>query len=230
VHGAWHGGWCWEIVAGILRRRGHTVLTPTQTGLGERAYLMSTSITLDTFIEDVVGVIRDETLDDVILVGHSFGASSVSGAADRVPERIRRLIYLDGALLENGQSTFSKLPPSAVAARIKLAQETSGGLSIPPPPASAFFVTNPDQVAWLTARLTPHPISTLASPLNLANKIGNGLPATFISCNMPLLPSLQPSRAMAKALGMKMAEIRSGHDAMVTAAGKLADLLEAEAG
>src|SRR6266516_7630692 len=73
VHGAWHGGWCWGKVATTLRGRGHTVFTPTQTGLGERSHLLSKSITLDTFVEDIVNVLKFEDLKDVILVGHSFG-------------------------------------------------------------------------------------------------------------------------------------------------------------
>src|SRR5579875_3323603 len=94
VHGAWHGGWCWSRVAAILRGRGHRVFTPTQTGLGERAHLLSRDITFDTFVQDVVGVFEAEELEDVVLVGHSFGGSSISGVVDRMPERVRRLVYL----------------------------------------------------------------------------------------------------------------------------------------
>ena len=73
VHGAWHGGWCWSKVASILRGRGHSVFTPTQTGVGERSHLLSKSIDLDVFITDISNVLRWEDLNDVILVGHSFG-------------------------------------------------------------------------------------------------------------------------------------------------------------
>ncbi len=73
VHGAWHGGWCWVRVADILRREGHRVFTPTCTGLGERAHLLSKDITLDTFVRDVAGTIAAEELTQVVLVGHSFG-------------------------------------------------------------------------------------------------------------------------------------------------------------
>ena len=228
VHGAWHGGWCWGKVAAILRGRGHTVLTPTQTGLGERAHLLSKSITLDTFVEDIVNVIKFEELKDIILVGHSFGGNAISGTADRMPERIKQLVYLDAAMLENGQSVFSMLPPDVVAARTKAAQETSGGLSIPPPPAAAFGLSDPAQQAWLTARLTPHPFGTFTSPLNLKNKVGNGLPAVYISCTDPVYGPLQASRDWVKKNGMKTVEIKTGHDAMVIVAEKLADMLDAD--
>jgi pimeloyl-ACP methyl ester carboxylesterase len=226
VHGAWHGGWCWGKVAAILRGRGHTVLTPTQTGLGERSHLLSNSITLDTFVDDIVNVLKFEDLKDVILVGHSFGGNAISGTADRMPERIRQLVYLDAAMLENGQSVFSLLPPDVVAARTKAAQDSSGGLSIPPPPAAAFGLSDPAQQAWLTARLTPHPFGTFTSPLNLKNKIANGLPATYITCTDPAYGPLQASRDVVKKIGMKTVEIKTGHDAMVSAAEKLTDMLD----
>ncbi len=227
VHGAWHGGWCWSAVATNLRARGHNVYTPTQTGLGERAHLISKTITLDTFIEDVVNVITFETLDDVILVGHSFGGSTISGVADRMRERIRSLIYLDALMLENGQTPQSQFPKHIVEERIKQAEAT-GGLGIPAPPASAFGITDPVQAASLESRFTPHPLGTYSSPLNLSHKVGNGLPALYIACNNPFHPPLQASRAWVKANKMKMVEIATCHDAMVTMPDELADLLDGE--
>ncbi len=229
VHGAWHGGWCWNAVAGRLRERGHTVHTPTQTGLGERAHLLSKSITLDTFIDDIANVIKCEDLDDIVLVGHSFAGSSISGVADRMPERIRRLVYLDATILENGQTPFSRLPKEVVSTRIRAAEESSGGLSVPTPPAAAFGVTDPAQAKWLQARLTPHPLSTFVSPLKLAHKVGNGLPATYIVCADPIYGPLQSSRDWLQKSGMTVREIKTGHDAMVTAPDVLTEMLIAEA-
>src|SRR3954470_14405347 len=228
VHGAWHGGWCWGKVAAALRSRGHTVFAPTQTGLGERAHLMARSITLDTFVEDIVNVLKFEDLKDVILVGHSFGGPPITGTADRVPERIRQLVYLDAAMLQGGQSVFSLLPPELVAARRKAAGETSGGLSIPPPPAASFGISDPAQQAWLTAKLTPHPFGTYESPLNLKNKFANGLPTTYISCTDPAYPPLNASKDWANKNGIKMVEIKTGHDAMVTMPERLTELLDAD--
>jgi pimeloyl-ACP methyl ester carboxylesterase len=228
VHGAWHGGWCWGKVAGILRSRGHTVLTPTQTGLGERSHLLSKSITLDTFVNDIVNVLKFEDLKDVILVGHSFGGPPITGTADRVPERIKQLVYLDAAMLQNGQSVFSLLPPELVAARKKSAEDTSGGLSIPPPPAASFGISDPAQQAWLAARLTPHPLGTYDSPLTLKNKFANGLPAVYISCTEPAYAPLNASKKWASENNIKMVELKTGHDAMVTMPEKLAEMLDAD--
>ena len=93
VHGGFHGGWCWSQVANLLRARGHAVYTPT--GCGERSHLLSRSITLDTFVDDIANVLQWEDLHRVVLVGHSFGGIAITGVADRMPERLRQLVYLD---------------------------------------------------------------------------------------------------------------------------------------
>ena len=93
------------------------MFTPTQTGLGERKHLLSRDTTLDTFVEDVANVLDVEDLRDVILVGHSFGGVPITGVADRMPERIRHLVYLDGVILQDGQSFLGSLPPEPAARR-----------------------------------------------------------------------------------------------------------------
>lgn len=143
VHGAWHGGWCWKAVAQILRAHGHQVFTPTLSGLGERAHLLSKAIDLSVFIQDVVNVLKYEDLTDVVLVGHSFGGLPITGAADRVPQRIRQLVFLDAVVLEHEQTAFSRLAPEIVAQRIAQSNETSGGLSIPVPPRVHSVCSNP---------------------------------------------------------------------------------------
>ena len=229
VHGAFLGGWCWSKVASILRGRGHTVVTPTLTGLGERVHLISKSIDLDLFVTDLTNVIKYEDLNDIVLVGHSFGGVPVSGVADAMRDRIRQLVYLDAVLLENGQSVFDQLPKEVVAARVKAAQESSGGLSVPPPTPSDIGVSDPAQTQFVQSRLTPHPFNSFVSPLKLANKVGNGLPATYIACTDPIYKPTQSSRAWAKAAGFRMIEIKTGHLAMVIAPDRLADLLDADA-
>ncbi len=157
VHGAWHGGWCWSRVADRLRTAGHRVFAPTQTGLGERRHLLSKDITLDTFTTDIVNVIEAEELSDVILVGHSFGGNAISGTADAIPGKIRHLVYLDALMVEGGKAPFDNLPLDVIAARRKAAEETSGGLSLPAPPPSAFGVSDVTDTEWIRRRLTPHP-------------------------------------------------------------------------
>ena len=216
VHGAWHGGWCWSRVADRLRASGHQVFTPTQTGLGERKHLMSKDITLDVFVKDIANLIEAEELSNVVLVGHSFGGMAISGVADAMPDKIRHLVYLDSLMVEGGKSPFDGLPPDVVAARRKAAEESSGGLSLPAPPASAFGVSDPKDAEWVKRRLTPHPLGTYTSPLNIKGPVGNNLPRTYIACTNPSYAALENSRKWVKAqTGWRWAEISTGHNAMV---------------
>ncbi len=228
LHGAWHGGWCWRLTAAALRARGHRVLTPTQTGLGERRHLLSGSITLDTFIADLVGVLEAEELEEVILVGHSFGGLAISGAADRVPQRIRHLVYLDALVLQPGQSPFGVLPAAVVAERRALVAERGGGLFIPTPPVSAFGVPEDHALApWVRRRLTPHPASTYESVLPLRNPVGNGLPRSYIACTDPAYAPLAAIWAWVRQQpDWQWLELATGHDAMVTAPEALAAMLD----
>lgn len=230
VHGAWHGGWCWQRVASILRDKNHRVVTPTQTGLGERSHLLSKSITLSVFVEDIVNLLKWEDLTNVVLVGHSFAGGPISGVADRIPERVSRLIYLDATILFDGESPFSQIASDIVAARMKAANESSGGLSIPNPPVSAFGISDPDDEAWVSGKLTPHPLSTYQSELNLQHPIANGRPASYIVCSDPIYRPLEGPRKRAHDLGWPIHELPTGHDAMVTASVATADLLEQLAG
>ena len=226
VHGAWHGGWCWSRVADRLRAAGHWVFTPTQTGLGERNHLLSRDITLDTFTADIVNVIEAEELNHIVLVGHSFGGNAISGVADRMPERVRHLVYLDSLMIEGGKAPFDNLSAEVVAARRRAAEESSGGLSLPNPPPSAFGVLDAADAEWVKRRLTPHPLSTYTSKLNIKGPVGNHLPRTYVHCTSPSYAALQASRDWVKAQqGWGWAEIATGHDAMVSAPDELARLL-----
>ena len=226
VHGAWHGGWCWSRVADRLRASGHRVFTPTQTGLGERKHLLSKDITLDTFTADIVNVIEAEELEDVVLVGHSFGGNAISGVADRMRERIRHLVYLDSLVVEGGKAPFDNLAAEVVAARRKAADESSGGVSLPNPPPSVFGVLDAADAEWVKRRLTPHPLSTYISKLNIKEPVGNHLPRTYVHCTNPSYAALQASRDWVKAqAGWRWAVIATGHDAMVSAPDELTRLL-----
>ena len=111
VHGGWAGSVVGRLLAPRLRKAGHEVYAPTLTGIGAREHLLNREIDLDTHFQDVIGVIDDADLSDIVLVGHSYGGMVISGVADRVPEEVASLVYLDACLPENGQSLFSLLPP-----------------------------------------------------------------------------------------------------------------------
>src|SRR5579864_6960902 len=104
VHGAWGGSYNWRKLRPMLQAAGHTVFNPSLTGLGERAHLASPSVNLSTHIQDVCNALFYEDLTDVILVGHSYGGMVVTGVADRMPERIKHLVFLDAFVPGDGQS------------------------------------------------------------------------------------------------------------------------------
>jgi len=224
IHGAWHGGWCWRHVAHRLRAAGHEVYAPTMTGLGERAHHLAPSTGLTTFIDDACAVLEYEELQDVVLVGHSFGGPVISGVADRMPQRLRRLIYLDALIVQNGQSGLSILPPQVQAERSRTIDAEGLRMAIPAP--EKFGVFEPQQAQWLMRRLTPHPLNAYREPLLLRHPLGNGLPKTYIAVTDPWYAPLADVRTWVKAQpDWDWREIAAGHDAMVTSPDALADLL-----
>jgi pimeloyl-ACP methyl ester carboxylesterase len=110
VPGAWLGGWAWHDVAETLRDEGHEVYPVTLTGLGERVHLGRAEVDLETHITDVVNTIVANDLDDVILVGHSYAGTVVGGVADRVPERLERVVFVDTAPLADGMAATDIYP------------------------------------------------------------------------------------------------------------------------
>src|SRR5258708_20593274 len=105
-HGAWSAGWAWKKMHPLMQAAGHRLVTPSYTGLGERAHLAHPSIDLETHIQDTLNVIRYEDLRDVVLIGHSYGGMVATGVADRARDRVTQLIYIDAFVPRDGQSLF----------------------------------------------------------------------------------------------------------------------------
>lgn len=225
LHGAWHGGWCWQSVAQQLRSEGHVVYTPTQTGLGERSHLLSKEISLEVFIQDLCNLIEWENLNNVVLVGHSFGGLAVSGAADRLAQRISNIVYLDAFLLENNQTVMSTLPEAVVQQLQQSAVDNDGGVSIPVPPAKAFGITDEDQAELIKKYCTGHPISTYETPMSLKNPIANGLPTTYVSVNPPYRATADALEYARKQADWRHIVIEAGHDLPLTAPDQVVQIL-----
>ncbi|MEX0339800.1 MAG: alpha/beta fold hydrolase [Arenibacterium sp.] len=156
VHGAWHGGWCWEKTGAALRARGHEVHAPTLTGLGERSHLLSADITPDFHVQDIVNTLKWRDLTNVILVGHSYGGIVTNGVASQIPERLRALVYLDAfAPEESGVSLFAKANPTRMTAFKK--QIEAGAIALKPDEAHKTWVEDPELRAWVLSKCTPHP-------------------------------------------------------------------------
>ena len=216
IHGAWHGGWVWNEISEILRYQRYSVSTPTLTGLGEKKHLLSSKITIETFIEDVVNHIIFENLNNIILVGHSFAGSVISGVADRLKDRIQKLIYFDAMILIDGQKPFDITPKETVEQRIELAKKFGNNISIPAPSADAFGVFDIKKSLLLEEKLTPHPLSAFQSKLVLKNEVGNGIPLSYIFCTKPVYKSLESSREVVRKMKWPIFELNAGHDAMLT--------------
>lgn len=225
VHGGFHGGWCWKDVASRLRMAGHEVYAPTLTGLGERSHLLYCAPTLETWIEDIMQVIRYESLEDIILVGHSFAGPIITAIADRAPSRLRHLVFLDAQILQPGESSADRIPERVELYR-KRGQQIGSVTVIPVGEPRDFGVADADAAKSLARKLTPHPLQTYYDPLYLTNPLGNGVPATYIACSKPFFRSTELARSIAKGMpGWKYLEIATGHNAMITAPDELASML-----
>jgi pimeloyl-ACP methyl ester carboxylesterase len=225
VHGAWHGGWCWARTARILRAGGHEVLAPTLTGLGERVHLMSRGVTLDTHVEDIVRVFEAEELADVVLCGHSYGGMVITGVADRLPERIRSLVYLDAFIPEDGQALSDFQPPERIAAFQEQARAHGAGWLVPPVPADRFKV-NPKDQAWVDRRCVPQPLACITQKLRLTGaykKIGK---RSFIKAGAYVPSAFDPFFERVKRdPAWRSYSLPCGHDVMVDMPDELAKLL-----
>ena len=192
VPGQWTGAFIWHTVAPLLRAAGHDVYAITCTGLGDRVHLASPAIDLDTYITDVVNVLEYEDLHDVILVGHSFGGMIITGVAERVPERLAQLVYLDASVPADGQNSYDADFIDEEAKLEAIAADIAGGMEAGMPgfrPVSPEIVewlrgaiTDPAEAEWFIAKLVPHPLLTDLQPVRLGNPAAAALPRAFILC------------------------------------------------
>jgi len=229
VHGAWHGGWCWRETAQALRAAGHTVFTPTHTGVGERFHQSGENITLETHIRDVCGCIEWEELQDVILVGHSYGGMVITGVADRMSDKVRSLVYLDAFVPENGDSLnglLSKALAPEVAAQFLSAfrgTALSGNSGLMQPiPAEVFNVVQANR-ARVDRLCRPQALATFEMPLLLTGAVDTIASRLYI-----LADSWDPSpfryfaAKVEGAPGWRVLKMQCSHDVMVDMPAELA--------
>jgi pimeloyl-ACP methyl ester carboxylesterase len=223
VHGAWHGGWCWQRVADRLRERGHKVFAPTLTGLGERSHLLHAGIDIGTHIADVVNVMKWERLTDVVLCGHSYGGFVVSGVAEQMASAIRSIVFLD-AFLPNDGDTTQNLTSTAVQDAIRAALQ-SGALGMPPRPAEFFGVNEADR-PWVDGLCTPQPVGTFTYKIALTGARDKIARKTYIRAKNYANPGFDRAVAMVKSdPSWRLHDVPSGHDVMVDAPERLTELL-----
>ena len=233
VHGAWHGGWCWKKVLPLLRKAGADVFAPTLTGMGERAHLNGcldpADITLDVHIQDIVQLLRYEGLEDVVLVGHAYAGMVITGVAEVCPERIAHMVYVNGVIPADGESMVDQLIPvrgEEFASWVQGLIEKGDGFL--PAPASAeevgrrWGITDPGDLAWVGANVTPQPAAAMASPVRMGNPQAKAIPKNFVGGGESGFDSVADR---ARQAGWGVYPVDSGHDTMITHAQELADIL-----
>jgi len=215
VHGAWGGSWAFGKVDSLMAEQQCFVYRPSLTGLGERVHLASPEVNLTTHITDVVNAILFENLTDIVLVGHSYGGMVISGVADRIPERIRKLVYLDAMVPNDGESVMSIMDPKGEG----MSRMIQGDYIVP---------------AWVKAdqkppKDVPHPLKTFTQQISLKNEKTRSIPAAYILTVDPGKKAEEDnfaaSAARAKARGYEMHEMSADHNPQWSAVDELVKLL-----
>jgi pimeloyl-ACP methyl ester carboxylesterase len=183
--------------------------------VGDRSHLLSREVNLDTHIQDVVNLIKWEELTDIVLCGHSYGGCVISGVADRSPERIRALVYLDAFVLEDGESPLQHVPAEQYKMVLEGANTLGEGWKVPPIPGEVFKVNTQD-LRWMNQQCTPHPIECLRQRITLTGRIQNITNVTFIlATGWNGASPFPPFYEKAKAKGWKTRTMSCGHDVML---------------
>lgn len=206
----------------LLQAAGHELHVPTYTGLGERVHLARPDIDLELHIRDVLSVIEMEDLTGLTLVGHSYGGMVATGVADRVRDRVERLVYLDAFVPRDGQSALDLMPEDRAR---KTVESAAGGWLLPPSPVPPD--TSPEDASWMKNRRVPQPIRSFKQPLRLT--LQSPVPdRTYIYCSrIGPWDTFGPFAALARAEpGWRYVELDASHSPHVTAPQALARVLE----
>ena len=217
VHGAWGGAWDYQIMEKLLEDKGHKVYRPTLTGQGERSHLLNPSINLDTHVMDILNVIKYEDLDNIILVGHSYGGMVISGVADKVPEKIKHIVYMDAFLPIDGENVLSLIGTEEQEFYKKHAQENGDGHSLLP-----FWE------GWEKTKDVAHPFNTFLQPISLKNDLSKEIPATYVLTIDEGMETDQfsPSAERAKQRGLDYHEWRTEHNMQRSMPKEYAELID----
>ncbi|SCF30862.1 Pimeloyl-ACP methyl ester carboxylesterase [Micromonospora purpureochromogenes] len=231
VPGFWLGGWAWREVTADLRRRGHDVYAVTLTGVADRAHLAGPEVGPETHTSDLTALIEAEELRDVVLVGHSGGGMPVTQAADRMPDRIARVVYVESGPLPDGVSQFDANPPEE---QERLRARIGDGHLLPPPawePAEDpqnLAGLDDGALALLRRRSTGHPLGAATDPVRRTG--GRPVPTALVACTFPVevvtAMIAEGHPFFAGLAGAELHGLPTGHWPMLSEPKALADLLE----
>lgn len=214
VPGAWHGGWVWNTVAARLRAQGHRVTTPTLSGMGDRRREATADIGLPDHIDDLEAHLFMEDLDDVVLVGWSYGSFVAAGAAARMPGKVRAIIYLDAIVPSSGCSVADYAAPATKDFLATLAAESR---LLAPIPFDVFGVTDADVIAHVQPRLVDQPPRTFLEPMPSIVGI-EAIAQAYVHCKRTNIPSVREGYEGFRNAGRgKVIELDVDHHCMLTA-------------
>jgi pimeloyl-ACP methyl ester carboxylesterase len=222
AHGAWSAGWAWKKMRPLLRDAGHELFTPSYTGLGEREHLASRDVNLTMHVEDLLRVLQFEDLTEVVLIGHSFGGMVATGVADRAPDRVGQIVYLDAFIPSNGDCLFDLVSAPARARMLEGCREGDGWRV---PPLDLPADTPEAERVWAVRRRTPHPAGAFEEPLRLS---GRPLPArAYVYCaRASAQDTFRRFAERARAEGWPCIEMDASHNPHITAPEALRDVLD----
>lgn len=227
IHGAWHGGWCWRDVAALLRAQGHTVYTPSLTGLADRSHLLSNSITLQTHIDDIVNLFAWEDIEDAVLVAHSYGGWPVSAALAKIGNKVASVVFVDAFVPENGQRVIDlNSPQFQQALKDAIAKGEAGR---PAPKAEVFGIKDTARAVWVQAKMTPQPSGVAIQPIVLSGARDRVARKTYVRATGFAMPTFDSYFAKAQkdpswtAIGLAAEEC--GHDVMIDIPQQLSEIL-----
>jgi pimeloyl-ACP methyl ester carboxylesterase len=220
IHGAYQGGWIWNLVAARLRAAGHLVLTPTLDGCAERQGQPRPGITTETQAEELAGLLFHQDLREAVLVGTSTGGMVLARVAEQARDRVGRLVFADALALRDGERLPDIVPrPTAVSTAL------TSGPSRQDAEGRLFAELEPAQRDWVLARYTQHPIAAMEAPVRLPRFWLQTWQASVIWCRRSANPPEAHQRRTAAALGAGWHELDTGHYPMLTRPEELARLI-----
>jgi pimeloyl-ACP methyl ester carboxylesterase len=226
VHGAFTGGWIWTETASRLTRLGHVVHTPTLTGCGDRSHLLHMEVCFSTHVQDVSQLLFYQDLEGAVLVGHDYGGMVAATVAHRLMAKAAGMIYIDGVIPKRG---FSYAAVAGSRLTPKLASHDKNVWFVPPVSAGNFGISDERLEDWFSKRLHPFPQLAFTQPNPYGAKVP-GLPSAYVRCSGNSDPLAKAMAAQAGLLGMKRIQLETGPYPMLTAPGRLAELIDQLAG
>ncbi len=224
IHGAYHGGWCWQLVTDILERQGHKTYAPSLTGNADRGHLLTKDVNLDTQITDIVNLVTWEDLKNFCLVVHSFGGWPASGALEHIHERVASIVWLDAFKPKNGDKALDDI---SAFSRKALEEAVARGEPGRKPPSAKTYSISESRYAWIDSKLSPQPNGPAFQEIRLTGKLDLAPKKTFV--RVPKYPQPALDRALAECKAdstwQTFVQAESGHDLMIDQPGWVADLL-----